>query len=243
MPPKYLEIATALRAEIAAGTYPADSRLPSERALIEQFGAAQGTVRKALALLQHEGLVEARQGAGVFVRSRFEPILRNAVRRLSHDQWGHGKSIWAVDVDTRQMDVDRVRVFRADAPEHIARALGAADVWVRDRRYLVEGRPVMLATSYLPAEIVAGSLITQVDPGEGGTYARLLELGFKPEQFREEVRAYMPAADIATALDLRPGQPVIEIARTARTADDRVVEINEMVLDARAYVLQYDFTS
>ena len=242
MAAKYAEIAAVLRSEIHNGTWPPDSKLPSESQLIDRFDAAQGTVRKALSTLQAEGLIEARKGAGTYVRA-FKPIVRNAVRRLSTQLWAHGVSIWSADIDSRHLDVDRIRVFQSTAPAHIAQALGTEDVWVRDRRYLVEGRPVMIATSYLPAEIVAGSPITQADPGEGGAYARLLELGFKPVQFREEVRARGPRTDEAAALDLPTGTPVLEIARTAATEEGRVVEVNEMLMDARVYVLQYDFTS
>lgn len=242
MPPKYAEIAAALRAEILSGEWPSDSKLPPEPQLMERFGAAQGTVRRALAILQSEGLIEARHGAGVFVRT-FRPILRNAVRRLSDQQWGQGKSIWSADVENRHMDVDRVQVFRTQAPDHIAQVLDTDDVWVRDRRYSVEGRPVMWATSYLPADIVDGSPITEIDSGEGGTYARLLELGYKPERFTEQLRARMPTAEEVEALELPSGSPALEVARMAFTGDGRVVEINEMLLDARSYVLQYDFTS
>lgn len=239
---KHAEIAAALRSEINAGAWPPDSKLPAESQLIERFGAAQGTVRKALATLQAEGLIEARKGSGTFVRA-FKPIVRNAVRRLSTQQWGKGASIWASDIEDRQLDVDRVRVFHSTAPEHIAKVLDTDDVWIRARRYLVEGRPVMLATSYLPAEIVAGSPITEENPGEGGMYARLLELGFKPARFREEVRGRGPRTDEADALNLPTNTPVLEIARTAFTETGRVVEVNEMLMDARVYVLQYDFTS
>lgn len=242
MAARYLEIAAALRAEILDGTWPPDSKLPSESQLTARFNVANGTLRKSLAVLQAEGLIEGRHGAGVFIRA-FKPIVRNAVRRLSSQLWGRGTSIWAADVETRHLDVDRISVFQTTAPEHVAQVLGTHDVWVRDRRYLVEGRPVMIAKSYLPAGLVAGSPITQVDTGDGGAYARLLELGHKPVHFREEVRSRMPLEDEAEALNLPSGTTVLEVARTALTEDGRAVEVNEMLMDARVYVLQYDFTS
>lgn len=242
MAARYLEVAAALRAEILDGTWPPDSKLPSESQLTVRFNVANGTLRKSLAVLQAEGLIEGRHGAGVFVRA-FKPIVRNAVRRLSSQLWGQGTSIWAADIETRHLDIDRVSVYQATAPERIAQILSTDDVWVRERRYLIEGRPVMIAKSYLPAEIVAGSLITQVDTGDGGAYARLLELGYKPAHFREEVRSRMPTAVEVEALNLPSGTTVLEVARTARSEDGRVVEVNEMLMDARVYVLQYDFTS
>lgn len=101
--------------------------------------------------------------------------------------------------------------------------------------------PVLLATSYLPLPLVAGSAITREDTGPGGTYARLAELGHEPVHFREEIRSRMPSPDEVTQLDLAPGTPVILICRTAFTGQGRAVEVNEMTLDAGSYVLEYDF--
>jgi GntR family transcriptional regulator len=112
---------------------------------------------------------------------------------------------------------------------------------VRRRRYLLDGKPVLVATSYLPTSLVADSAITQQDTGPGGTYARLAELGFAPAYFREDVTARMPTADESEALRIPPGTPVLDITRTAVTSDGEPVEVNRMTLDAAAYVVRYDF--
>lgn len=114
-------------------------------------------------------------------------------------------------------------------------------VCIRSRRFVLDDRPVLLATSYLPASLVAGSAITQRDTGPGGTYARLAELGHQPVHFREEVRSRMPLPEEASRLSLPAGTPVMLVCRTAFAEDARAVEVSEMVLDAAAYVLEYDF--
>lgn len=60
-------IAEELRAEILDGTYAEGVRLPSESTLASRFGVNRHTVRRAVAALADEGLVESRQGVGVFV--------------------------------------------------------------------------------------------------------------------------------------------------------------------------------
>ncbi|EFF91030.1 regulatory protein KorSA, GntR-family transcriptional regulator [Streptomyces sp. e14] len=116
-----------------------------------------------------------------------------------------------------------------------------AAVCVRSRRFVLDDKPVLLSTSYLPADLVAGSAITQEDTGPGGTYARLAELGCKPVHFREEIRSRMPSQEEASRLQLSMGTPVIMICRTAFADEGRPVEVNEMTLDSAAYVLEYDF--
>lgn len=107
---------------------------------------------------------------------------------------------------------------------------------------MLDDKPVLLATGFLPTDLVRGSAITQEDTGPGGTYARLAELGHAPTHFREDLRARMPQPEETDALELpSAGTPVIDIVRTAYTHNGRPVEVNEMTLDASAYILRYDF--
>lgn len=66
--PKYQHIADVLRAEILTGT-PADGgQLQTKAELQDRFGVAINTVERAIEVLRHEGLVESRQGAGIYAR-------------------------------------------------------------------------------------------------------------------------------------------------------------------------------
>lgn len=51
-----------------------DSRLPTERQLMESLGISRRSVRRALEVLEAEGLVWRRQGAGTFAGQRPEPL-------------------------------------------------------------------------------------------------------------------------------------------------------------------------
>ncbi|MBI0296911.1 GntR family transcriptional regulator [Streptomyces sp. PRKS01-29] len=241
--PKYQRIADALRDAIKAGEYGPGDRLPGENDLMATYGVARMTARQALGVLQNEGITESRKGVGVFVRA-FRPLRRRGIQRLSQDQWGTGRSIWSADIGDRTLAVDQIRVSEEEAPDSIGAVLNAQTgtaTCVRSRRYVLDGKPVMLATSYFPADLVAGSAITQEDTGPGGVYERLAELGHKPVHFREEIRSRMPSYDEANRLELAMGTPVIVICRTAFADEGRPVEVNEMVLDSAAYVLEYDF--
>ncbi|MFE6050214.1 GntR family transcriptional regulator [Kitasatospora sp. NPDC056446] len=241
--PKYQRIADALKAAIDTGRYRAGDRLPGENDLMDEYGVARMTARQALGVLQSEGIAEARRGAGVFVRD-FRPLRRRGIQRLAQGHWGSGRSIWSADIDNRSLVVDQVAVTEQGAPEHVAGVLGVdpgAPMCVRHRRFVLDGKPVLLSTSYLPAVLVAGTAITREDTGPGGTYARLAEIGAKPVHFREEVRSRMPSGEESTRLELSAGTPVILICRTAFADEGQVVELNEMILDAASYVLEYDF--
>lgn len=240
----YQQIAAWLRGRIEAGEFAPGDKIPSENELMAQFSVEQPTARRALEVLKNEGLIYARRGAGTFVRE-FRPIRRISPDRLRSDVWGSGRSIWSVDLDARPSARD-VEVNEEVAPDNIAFVLevptGSA-AWVRRRRYFVEDRPVQMATSFYPAELVAGSPITAVNTGDGGAYARLAELGHKPVRFVEELRIRMPSNVERQTLQLPQGTPVADVTRTAYTETDRAVEVTQMVLDSGSYILEYRFTS
>lgn len=73
MPPKYQSVADALRREIAGGMYDDKQLLPTERLLCRRFQISRQTVRKALSVLEYEGLITRRQGSGSHLQSHMEP--------------------------------------------------------------------------------------------------------------------------------------------------------------------------
>ncbi|MET9243876.1 GntR family transcriptional regulator [Nonomuraea sp. NPDC003709] len=70
---RYEDVANQLRAAIKAGEFPPDARLPGEPVLAGRFGTARITVRKALELLQQEGLIVVVPSKGRFVATKPPP--------------------------------------------------------------------------------------------------------------------------------------------------------------------------
>jgi GntR family transcriptional repressor for pyruvate dehydrogenase complex len=67
--PKLSErVVTALRSQVLSGVIAPGQKLPTENQLTETFGVSRTVIREAMATLAADGLVESRQGAGVFVR-------------------------------------------------------------------------------------------------------------------------------------------------------------------------------
>ena len=73
------EIAALVRRDISDGTLKQHDRLPPERVLSETYGAARGTVRKALMQLEEEGFVEIRPGSGTYVLHKTETSAASAI--------------------------------------------------------------------------------------------------------------------------------------------------------------------
>lgn len=66
--PRYQAIAKALAADVASGRLPAGSRLPTHRDLAYRLGVTVGTVSRAYAEAQRDGLTTGEVGRGTFVR-------------------------------------------------------------------------------------------------------------------------------------------------------------------------------
>lgn len=97
-----------LSSEIREGRLNPGDRLPAESALMARFGCSRHTVRRALAELEHQGMLRTEQGRGAFVHdiaihyrlSRQVTHSRNLIRE------GRRPSSRILEIDTRSADVD-----------------------------------------------------------------------------------------------------------------------------------------
>lgn len=237
----FRQIADQLRDAIGRGRLSEGEQLPSEAQLIDHYGVARMTVRNAIQVLQAEGLVVAEHGRGVFVRPR-PPVRRLAADRFARRLREEGKAAFIAEAEqagsTPAVDNIVIREERP-SPDIAARLNIKGKVLARHRRCLLDGRPVETATSFIPLEIARGTPITDPNPGPGGIYARLEELGYHLGHFEEEVRARMPDPDEAKVLLLAPGVPVFHLIRTAYDTDDQPLEVCDTVMATDAYILSY----
>lgn len=243
--PPYQQIADVLRNAITAGKLASGEKLPSEPKLVEHFGVARMTARQAIQALKGEGLVVSEHGKGVFVRP-VPPVRRLASDRFARAHRDEGRAAFLAEAESIGYvpGVDQINVGHEPVPDAVARLLAlepGSDVVVRSRRYLANGRPIEVATSYIPASFAAGTAIEQDDTGPGGLYARLEENGHTLERFTEQVGARMPTPQERRQLDLSAGIPVLLVLRTAYDVDGNAVEVCDTIKAAPAYQLEYDF--
>ena len=65
--PVYRQVADILAARIAEGKLIAHRPIPSEASIVQEFGVARGTARRAVALLRERGLVYTVPQRGTYV--------------------------------------------------------------------------------------------------------------------------------------------------------------------------------
>lgn len=68
--PVYVQVADQIAARIESGKLQTDKPIPSEKALVDEFGIARGTARAAVNELRNRDLVYTVPHRGTFVKRR-----------------------------------------------------------------------------------------------------------------------------------------------------------------------------
>lgn len=247
----YRELATALREAIQDGTYPPETTLPKQAELADRYGVNINTVRKAVGVLEAEGLVTAVRRKGTVVRPR--PVMKRlGVERYAKSKWKFGLVAFAADREAsgqawnRNDQTNKVEKVSADA--EIAEALGVdvgSAVYERARLVTQDGVPTHTLVSYYRPEHVEGTPIVDPRPGTataGGGFAVLTLQGLEPDHMTETFHARMPTPDEIDELAIPAGEPVMVLHRTTYTTDGVAVEFARGIHKASRFSWSYTFT-
>src|SRR5205085_5576834 len=144
--PRYQEIADDLRAHIRDGALAPGARLDTQRQLAAAFGVTLMTLRQALEVLEREKLIERRHGLGTFVAAPSIDYDILQLRRFAGDLSAQGEH-----VTTRLLGSEFIGGARRETG---ALGLGrGARLLAVERLRLVDGRPLSLQRSFLPARL------------------------------------------------------------------------------------------
>jgi GntR family transcriptional regulator len=214
---RYQVIADDLRHRIRDAEFDVAGVLPSESELSAHYAASRVTVRRALEMLRHEGLVESRQGFGWMVAG--EP-LRQDLHRL--------------DTMEAQLSASGVRSERrilsfgfVPAPERVRRLLGERTVLEVARLSLADGVPFARVTVWCPEEL--GAALSRDDVERSSFLEQLpVRLGGASQM----IGAELVGDDDAALLGVPHGSPVLVAERITRNDAGRPVLVSQHVFPA-----------
>jgi len=109
--PRYQAVAQAISEAIQSGTYPVGTMLPTEAELCERFGLSRQTIREAIRMLAHLGMLSRHQGVGTRVERA--DVSQTYVQRLER-----ASDIWQYVEETSRkvLRVADVKAERARVP-------------------------------------------------------------------------------------------------------------------------------
>ncbi|MFJ6460001.1 GntR family transcriptional regulator [Streptomyces sp. NPDC091387] len=244
-PPASRLIAQALRSAIESGELQPGDRVPSERTLAEQYGAARNTAREAIRLLAEQGLVVAKHGRGVFVR---EPrrLFRFGSDRYSLKNRETGLTPFRLEAKRqgKTARIDVPSIAREVPPSDVAERLGVPpeerSVVHRENHYFADDEPVQIVSTYLKWAEAEGTLLMEAKSGPNGIYGRLEELGHAMTTIRDEIIARMPTPHEAAVLGLSAGVPVLEVLHTSFDQEGAAFEVSRYVHRSDLTGLKYE---
>ncbi|WP_052669048.1 GntR family transcriptional regulator [Nitriliruptor alkaliphilus] len=185
--------------------------LPSEADLADRYEATRNAVREALGLMRSEGLVDRRPRTGTTVVGQKATAGTDRLLALSeYVKSGDGAIT---------NEVLAARVVRANptVARKLERAPGEAVVLI-ERRRMVEGRPLSLDTTFVPHDLGARLLDTDL---AGTDLFHLMErdLGVDLVAASTSIEALPADPDAAALLAIPVGTPLLASSRLVLRAD------------------------
>ena len=143
--PAYIEIGEQIERDISAGIYKSDTKLPTERELMEKYNVSRMTIRQVISNLAGRGLVYRVKGKGAFVQKEF--FMKNQSFR----------SIASLMAERGIKVVTKVLDLRMVLPEELVRLkLNLEElepVYLVKRVRIAADAPIAVEFNYLPCKL------------------------------------------------------------------------------------------
>ncbi len=207
--PIYVTIADEIRREILSRPMPPHTRLPSEPELVQRYGAARETIRKALARLQDQGLIYSRQAVGSFVA---EPRIEQDLDQLLG--FSEFMVYQGLKPGTRILAAQIQRISDQNSPvlRYLNLKAGSSVIYLRRLR-LGGGTPLVIANTWLPERRFPGFL--KHDVQRHSVYEIMQKMGHKPIDAVQTIEATTLCEEEAGLLTVAVGSPALMIKRIA----------------------------
>ncbi|MDO9413950.1 MAG: GntR family transcriptional regulator [Pseudolabrys sp.] len=229
---KARQVYLVLRDRIVSGAVQFGARLPNENDLAVEHGVSRVTIRRALLELQREHLIERRRSAGTRI------IYRPSPSRMTADFSGVLANIASMGRSTK---VKLLSFDYVQAGGAAAEALGVGDQDLLQRAVRVrslDGVPFSYLVTHVPERI--GITYKAKDLADRPLLELLERSGVKVERATQRISACLAAPEVAAALGITTGSPLIELVRIVYDRDNRGVEYLHALYRPDRYGFEFD---
>ncbi|KIS26154.1 hypothetical protein TV39_18210 [Arthrobacter sp. SPG23] len=216
--PLHARVKDDLIRRVRANEWGSTTPLPPESALAEEYGISVGTLRRVLAELAAEGLLERHQGRGTYVRrATFQHSLFRFFRMHGGTGQTPGSRILARNTQ--------------DAPAEVAKALNVEEsspVLHLHRLRLWDDTPFLVEDIWLPLpqfQPIANIALDELGSLLYPEYES--RIGLIIGSATEELSVTQAPGEQAALLNCQAGDPLVRINRIARTHTGDVAEYRE----------------
>lgn len=215
--PLYDQIKVLLTQSLIGGEWRPGDMIPSEIDLAARYKVSQGTVRKAIDSLASENILIRRQGKGTYVATHHEDVIKLRFLRLT-----------AANGQKEVLQNEFISCEKTKADAHIAHMLnlkaGAGLIDVK-RLLTFSGRPLIYDHIIVPAASFKGLNRNKVEESNGSMYGMYeSQYGIRMIRAEERLTAVGASAEVASALGVKQGFPLLSIERVSFTYGDKPME-------------------
>ena len=228
---KYEQLYEELRGQLVKGELSHERPIATEHQLADQYGVSRVTVRKALKLLEEEGLIVRKRRLGTFPAERVVPFRGgNSVAKLAE------QTAWLAE----HSEVRLLRFDRIKAPVAVREILGLDDgqkVTRFARIRFDDSGPIAHLTSYLAGELAAK--LTKQELLREPPLVLLAHKGVVVSRTEQTVSAELASREMAEWLEVAESAPLLRTSRTALDGDEVPLSYTVARLRADRYELRY----
>jgi GntR family transcriptional regulator len=229
---KAKQVYLVLRDRILSGAVGFGAKLPNENELANFHRVSRVTMRRALGELARERLIERRRSAGTRV------IYRPPPAPITADISGVLANL--ADMG-RRTAVKLLSFDYVPAEGAVAQALGAGPDQLLQRAVRVrsiDGEPFSYLTTHVLESVSV--TFTRHELAARPLLDLLERAGIKVEHARQRISAGLATPNVAEALDLRTGSPLIELVRVVYDQTGRAVEHLHALYRPDRYAFEID---
>jgi GntR family transcriptional regulator len=230
---KYHRIYLLLKDAIARGDFAPGECLPGELTLSDQHQVSRITVRRALAALANESLVVRRVGVGTVVAPP-----KTDVARITADvsnllpnfvRMSNGSSIRLLEFAYRPVSEAIAAKLKLGSRDQVQYSVRVRSMNGKPFSYLITHVPATIAQTYNESELANTSLFVLLERG-----------GVKVDHATQTISATLATQQMADALDVPVGAPLIALQRVVFDRDGRGVEHLDAFYRPDRYQIQVD---
>lgn len=216
--PVYLQIAELLARQIKAGYWHSGERLPTEAELAQTLSVAVGTLRKSLALLEEQGVLERIQGSGTYVRQTQGSQQIYELFRLELLEGPGLPTAHILDLSLQDRPVGLAAIVRVGDP-----------CWrVRRLRFLSQ-KPVALEEIWFSASACPDLSLDELGDSMYLFYQQ--RLGVWISRVEDQISAGPAPSWAMPPIGLQPGGCAAYIERVSWTANNQMAEFSKTWFD------------
>jgi GntR family transcriptional regulator len=215
--PLYEQIKVLITQSLIGGEWRPGEIIPSEIELAARYKVSQGTVRKAIDSLSAENILIRRQGKGTFVATHNADVIKLRFLRLT-----------SVSGNKELLQNEFISCVKTKADANISKILGikAGAATIEIKRLLTfSGRPLIYDHIIVPAVPFKGLNGAKVEECNGSMYSMYeSQFGVRMIRAEERLKAVGATTEVAIALGLQEGYPLLSIERVSFTYGDKPME-------------------